>query len=1197
MLDIRDREQPVELGNVEISPGSVHQLRVVGTTIYVAWSNRLLTIDVSDPANPVLTSTQAAQSASELLDVAVTGGKVYLAHSTGGLHVLDISAGNELIPVGSVDMRGAAGVQILGDVAFVADGGAGLKIIDVKGATKPAYLGTQASTFAEALIINGRYLYAAAAGEGLRVVDISVPREPALVHHIPTAGGVVHDIKLEGNTLYAAVRGEGLYAYDVSTPDMPVFLSFVPLPLPVQGTGGLRTVGLDVSGSFAYVAADSAGLRIINIENPSNPTVTADVPTPFPAWDLDVHNGLAFVIGGCLPHESFCDLTNAARGFLQIIDVSSPSQPKSRSVRLYENVEMSDVTWVGDDLIYVTYRGGSSAIDIIDVSNPDDPIVVASTVTGGSNRNIALDGDNAYLASGSAGALHLDISDRLAPKVLGFVDSPGVAHSVLRQGNHLYVGAEQIAVLPAPQEVTTRELVAAGQLDFNLPGAILAGNYTLRLFDETSELVIPGAISFRDEKPSFSGLQIDPSLPDTSKAIVVAGGGPYPGNSLWRATQASANLAYRALLFQGYRRENIKFLSPDMHVDVNGDGLFNDVDAPATLAELQTALLSWATGATSPAHELVLYIVDHGGDSEFRLNATQVISAQQLDEWLDELQARIPGKILVVYDACQSGTFLPHLTSPDPGERIVISSAGDENAIFAHQGDMSFSFQFWSSLLTGANLLSAFTRASNMMGRFQTPQIDADGDGVANEKEDRDAINALVLGRGYVPASDRPIIAAVSTPQNLFGSQTSATISASGIVDATGIARVWAVIVPPGFSTGAKDVPVLDLPEVELLDPEGDNTWSATYNGFDLQGTYEITIFARNTDGYFSDPDPGGPFDSTTSITRQDETGPGARVDSDGDGVVDEFDSFPNDASETRDTDGDGVGNRADPDDDGDGVIDTRDAFPLDEERTDAGAPRLLNISTRAPVRTGDNVLIGGLVIGGTEPKQILIRARGPSLSQAGVPGALLDPWIQLFDGAELIDGNDNWQAHRAAAQIPEPLKPSSFLEAAILTTVDPGDYTAIVRGLGATTGVGIVEVFELAHTGDVRLVNVSSRGFVGTGDDVLIGGIIVEGTSPKTITFRGRGPSLVDADSGLAGQVVPDPYMELFDASGTLLDTNNNWAEHSSAEALPASLTPSAPHDAAITRSLEPGAYTVIVRGVNGRTGIGLVEAFEVGL
>lgn len=333
---------------------------------------------------------------------------------------------------------------------------------------------------------------------------------------------------------------------------------------------------------------------------------------------------------------------------------------------------------------------------------------------------------------------------------------------------------------------------------------------------------------------------------------------------------------------------------------------------------------------------------------------------------------------------------------------------------------------------------------------------------------------------------------------------------------------------------------------------------------------------------------------ASATDTDGDGTPDTTDTDDDNDGVPDVSDAFPTNSSEFVDTDSDGTGNNADTDDDNDGTADTDDAFPLDATR--AANARLVNIATRDLVGTGNEVLIGGLIIAGDSRKTVVIRARGESLIDAdpNLQGLLADPTLQLFSGPNLIDSNDNWQSHARSSEIRADLQPSRSNEAVIMTTLEPGAYTAIVRGVNETSGIGIVEIFEVDDSGATRLNNIATRGFVGTGNNVLIGGVIITGTTPKTVTIRARGPSLADADPNLQN-LLADPLVQLFDSTGTLIDSNDNWEAHESAGSLRADLKPSRSQEAVITRSLAPGAYTAIVRGVGETSGIGIVEVFEI--
>ncbi|MFT6751688.1 MAG: putative Zn-binding protein involved in type VI secretion, partial [Candidatus Azotimanducaceae bacterium] len=170
---------------------------------------------------------------------------------------------------------------------------------------------------------------------------------------------------------------------------------------------------------------------------------------------------------------------------------------------------------------------------------------------------------------------------------------------------------------------------------------------------------------------------------------------------------------------------------------------------------------------------------------------------------------------------------------------------------------------------------------------------------------------------------------------------------------------------------------------------------------------------------------------------------------------------------------------------------------------------RLENLATRGFIGTGDNVLIGGLVISGDTAKTILIRARGPALTAAGVEGAISNTQILLFSGSNLIDSNDDWETHENANQVPTSLQPTDFRESVIVSTLNPGAYTAIITGINDEEGIGLVEIFELSNTGNTRLGNIATRGFVGTGDAVMIGGLVISGDENMTLLIRAKGPSL----------------------------------------------------------------------------------------
>lgn len=252
---------------------------------------------------------------------------------------------------------------------------------------------------------------------------------------------------------------------------------------------------------------------------------------------------------------------------------------------------------------------------------------------------------------------------------------------------------------------------------------------------------------------------------------------------------------------------------------------------------------------------------------------------------------------------------------------------------------------------------------------------------------------------------------------------------------------------------------------------------------------------------------------------------------------------------------------------------------------------RMANLSTRIAVGTGENVAIGGFIVTGAETKDILIRVLGPSLTEQGVGGALFDPKLTLYDGnGRVLLSNDDWQASQPTAIIATGLAPKNPREAALRRTLVPGSYTAVVSGAGSG-GIGLIELYEIDQ-GNSRLLNISTRGFVGTSDDVLIGGVILTGTAPTTILFRAIGPSL--AAAGIQAPLL-DPTLEIFDAEGMSLGTNDNWKSPAEATITATGLAPSDDSESALVTTLEPGSYTAIVRGAAQTTGVGLVEAYQI--
>jgi hypothetical protein len=245
------------------------------------------------------------------------------------------------------------------------------------------------------------------------------------------------------------------------------------------------------------------------------------------------------------------------------------------------------------------------------------------------------------------------------------------------------------------------------------------------------------------------------------------------------------------------------------------------------------------------------------------------------------------------------------------------------------------------------------------------------------------------------------------------------------------------------------------------------------------------------------------------------------------------------------------------------------------------------NISTRLRVETGDNALIGGFIVTGTQRKKIIVRAIGPSLPFAD---KLADPILELHDSSgAFLETNDNWvDSPNKQAIIDSTIPPTDPLESAIVRSVAPGAYTAVVRGVNNGTGIGVVEAYDLDSSANSTLANISARGLVRSGDNVLIAGTIVVGQASQKVIIRALGPS-VPVPGNMA-----DPTLELRDNNGALLEANDDWKQSPNKQAIiDSTIPPTNELESAIVRTLAPASYTAILRGAGGTTGVAVVEVY----
>ena len=255
------------------------------------------------------------------------------------------------------------------------------------------------------------------------------------------------------------------------------------------------------------------------------------------------------------------------------------------------------------------------------------------------------------------------------------------------------------------------------------------------------------------------------------------------------------------------------------------------------------------------------------------------------------------------------------------------------------------------------------------------------------------------------------------------------------------------------------------------------------------------------------------------------------------------------------------------------------------------GAPaakQLLNVSTRAEVSSDSGVMIGGFIVTGANAKRVLLRGLGPSLAQDNLSGTLANPYLQLFDGeGVLVEANDNW---RLPGNLPANLLPTDASESLLTAILPAGNYTAVLSGVGGTSGIGLFELYDL-EAQNSRVANISTRGKVGTDEKVIIGGFIIGGESPTRVLVRALGPSLTA--QGVTGALA-NPTLEVHDSDGSLLFRNDDWRSDQETEIEKTTIPPTDDRESAIVAPLPPGNYTALVSGVANSTGIGLIEVYN---
>ncbi|MBN1673119.1 MAG: PKD domain-containing protein [Kiritimatiellae bacterium] len=334
-------------------------------------------------------------------------------------------------------------------------------------------------------------------------------------------------------------------------------------------------------------------------------------------------------------------------------------------------------------------------------------------------------------------------------------------------------------------------------------------------------------------------------LGSAGKAMIVAAR-KSADDPLWPNTDYLADTAYNTLLYRGYSKEGVQYLSAVTNQDADGDGQLDDMDLPTTYANVAYSLTNWAAASSN----LFLYLVDHGsesaGDASFRLNPSEMLPAADLDAWLDALQDAWQTKVVVLIDCCYAGSLLDELSYSGAAERIVIAScATNEPAYFIAGGMVSFSDAFFNGVMLGYDMADAYTTAETTMGLYQQAAYYDNGGGTLAA--------GLFLGASFVTSKDIPRIGSVCGNQILNGAS-KAVFWADDIASKSAIARVWCHVVPPSHDPDPA-TPVSDVPEVELTYDSVSGRYEGHYEGFAEEGTYKVIYYARDAAAGVSFPE------------------------------------------------------------------------------------------------------------------------------------------------------------------------------------------------------------------------------------------------------------------------------------------------------------------------------------------------------
>jgi len=784
---------------------NAQEIKICGNIAYIldkcSFTRILKCVDISNLAD--VKEISAFELNGIVNDFSVIDSTAYVACGKFGIQIIDLSDHTNPTSIGMIDTPDfALGVTIDLQKTMIADRKSGLQIVNTRDFIK-SYPKKIASMPVPDIVCNIAFsnglTFIAGNDSGFYVFDAA---QNELIDHINTPG-YARDVLIYQNIAYVADYRYGLQVIDIKNPESSSIVYTLETDSPVMNLKQLD--------SFLFLGTD-AGMYICELTVPEKPVIISSLVFFGGVGKMAISQQRIFVIN---------DYQKVI-----IIDIQNKLHPEvidEVDLKMY----LDDIAISESQIFFACVKDGFHIYD----SSLNRHIGSLSTVEA---KHLFIKENTAYIAEGVVEGLKVvDVSDPEYPVIVGSINLSDNIGCLLIHNNNAYFGGLNIGLqvfdIPILTEVFP-QIVDEQNAIIDLPAVYSSGHYSLRFFKPETSHVISGAVTYVEPEESY--------LLNT-KAIIVAG--TKKDDLILEQTIKSADRAYDALIYQGYTHESIYYLSPEKGNE--------RVDAETSYTQIEYAITTWPTSYT-PTTDLTIFFVDHGGDKIFKTNINNKdLDVLILDEWLDTLQKRLNIPILFIYDACQSGSFLPNMPAPEGYVRIVITSAAYyENALF--QNESSFSYQFFDAIYRGMTIGEAFDYAQNQVPD-QKPTLDVDGDGMEDENI-KLLESDLTVGREYDPGVSVPYIYEIFDKTNI-SEQTSFKIWANIHFpeNESDTQRVWAIIAPPNTQTNNSDMPESNLPEIELVRSlNNDKLFEAVYDQFIQTGTYDITVCAKNRNGY-----------------------------------------------------------------------------------------------------------------------------------------------------------------------------------------------------------------------------------------------------------------------------------------------------------------------------------------------------------